>query len=61
MQEKIDTMLKLKEVISLVSLSRSTIYVYIKKNEFPKPVKLTDRRIAWRSSDIQSYLSKKQC
>ena len=57
--EKIDRILKLKEVIEITGLSRSTIYNYMSDNLFPKSIKLTIRRIGWRESDIQNYLSSK--
>lgn len=35
--------IRLKEVIKMTSLGRSTVYKYIAEGTFPKPVSLGDR------------------
>ncbi|MBU2982269.1 AlpA family transcriptional regulator [Lentibacter algarum] len=49
--------LRLPSVIASVGLSRSTIYAMMKDGEFPKPIKLSKRAVAWRENDIQNWLS----
>ena len=46
-----------KEVESLTGLSRSTIYAMMSAGEFPKPIRLGRRAVAWRASDIANWLS----
>jgi prophage regulatory protein len=41
-------------------LSRSTIYDWMKRAEFPQPVKLGARRVAWRESDITQWLESRE-
>ncbi len=48
--------LRLPEVMKLVALSRSTVYLLIKKNAFPKQVKLSTRAVAWRQYDIETWI-----
>jgi prophage regulatory protein len=48
--------IRLPAVLSLVGLSRSTVYSLIKNNAFPKPVKLSARSVGWKLSDIESWL-----
>ncbi len=55
-----DRYLKIDEVIQLTSLSRSTIYNYIKQGLFPKPVKLGARRVGWLYSLLFDWIVKKQ-
>ncbi len=38
-------------------LSRSTIYLKIKKGEFPKPIPLGPRSVGWLSSEIDEWIS----
>ena len=52
-------MLRLPEVMKITSMKRSTIYLYMKKNQFPRQVKLTERSVAWREEDIQKYLDER--
>ena len=48
---------KLEEVKNVTALSRSSIYLKITEGTFPRPVKLGARAIAWRTSDIQRWIS----
>jgi len=48
--------ISMREVIRMTSLSRSTIYRLIKKNEFPKPVRLSSGRIGFNKQDVLKWL-----
>ena len=45
-----DNWLRLRDVIGKTSLSKTTIYRKIGKNEFPKPVVITEACVRWRES-----------
>jgi len=49
-------LLRRPEVQARTGLSRSTIYDWMKRGEFPQPVKLGTRLVAWRESDITGWL-----
>jgi len=49
-------MLRLPQVLDRTGLSRATVYKWIDRDEFPRPVKLGVRLIAWRESDIEEWL-----
>lgn len=49
--------LRLPSVVAFVGLSRSSIYVMMKENEFPRPIQLGKRAVAWRETDIQNWLA----
>jgi prophage regulatory protein len=49
--------LSLAEVARQTSLSPTTIYRYMDKDEFPKSVKLPGGyRVAWRSDDVEAWV-----
>jgi prophage regulatory protein len=48
--------LRLKEVRARVPFSRSTIYAKIRLGEFPRPVNLGARAVAWVESDIDDWM-----
>ena len=52
----IDRMIKLPEVIRMTGLSRSSIYLLIKKGNFPSQVKLSTRSSGWHWREINSWL-----
>jgi prophage regulatory protein len=47
--------LRLRAVSRMTGLARSTILRMIAKNDFPPPVRLTTRVIAWRRSDLERW------
>lgn len=48
--------LRCRMVQEVTGLSRSTIYALISKDEFPRPVKLTSKTVAWPESSIAEWL-----
>lgn len=50
-------LLKIDEVLELTTRKRSTLYVDIKKGDFPPPLKLSGERAArWRKSDVIKWI-----
>ena len=38
-------------------LSRSTIYLLMQNGQFPKPVRIGGRAVAWPEADIEAWLN----
>lgn len=51
--------LRLRDVIKMTGLSRSTLYKLIIKGQFPKQIHLTPRTSGWLSSEIEEWISEK--
>jgi prophage regulatory protein len=49
---------RLPEVMTMTGLSRSSIYLRISTNEFPKPVKLGRRAVGWPEDTIIAWQAK---
>ena len=49
------TLLRLREVCRLLAVSRSTIYQWVADGRFPRPLRLSERSVRWRFSDIESW------
>jgi prophage regulatory protein len=47
---------RLAQVCKYVGLSKSTIYLMIKKDKFPAPVKIGARAVAWHSDQIAGWI-----
>lgn len=47
--------LRLKEVLAICGKSRSSVYDAIRKEDFPKPVKLSGRSSAWIKSEVEQW------
>lgn len=52
-------LLRLPSVIHLTGLGRSTIYRMITRKEFPRPVRLGLRSVAWRQSDLSDWIEER--
>ena len=50
---------RLKDVIRVTSLSRSTIYRYMDDGLFPKQIEIAPRIVVWLESDVQKWMSEK--
>lgn len=44
-------------VEKITGLSRSLIYEMINRGEFPRPIRIGKRAVAWRESDIAEWQS----
>ena len=51
--------LKLKEVMELTALGRSSIYNFMNEGKFPKSIPLTARAVAWLESEIQGWMNER--
>lgn len=49
-------LLKLPEVLSRTKKSRTSVLVGVRKGEFPKPVKLGSRSVAWIASEVDAWI-----
>jgi prophage regulatory protein len=47
--------LRLRQVLHITGLSRSTLYRLIAVGSFPRPVRIAPRAVAWRRSDIDVW------
>lgn len=43
----------------IIPVSAKTIWEWVRKGQFPKPVKLSDNVTVWRKSDIDAWLEDK--
>ncbi len=52
-----DRLLRLAEVRTRTALGRSTIYRKMRDGSFPEPLKIGDRAVRWRESEIEAWLA----
>ena len=55
-----DPLIRLPEVIAETGRSRSSIYEDSAAGEFPRPLKIGKRAVAWRTSDIEKWKATRQ-
>jgi prophage regulatory protein len=52
---QVDKLIRLAELCKLLDMERSTIYKLKSEGHFPEPIKIGDRAVRWRLSDIQTW------
>ena len=51
-----EKILKLKQVIEIVGISRSTLYGMVQSGDFPKQLKLSTRSSGWLQSEVKNWI-----
>jgi prophage regulatory protein len=52
-----DRFIRLPELLTIVGVSRASIWNYVKAQTFPQPVKLSPRLVGWRESEVQNWIA----
>lgn len=55
MAEQLRSFLRLKQVKAVTGMSRSWIYEAIRRGEFPSPISLGARAVAWDSAAVADW------
>jgi predicted DNA-binding transcriptional regulator AlpA len=53
-------MLKMKDLADRFKVNRTTIYRWMDKEGFPRPVKLANNTIRWKHEDVEAWEQSKQ-
>jgi prophage regulatory protein len=49
--------IRLRDVIKITGLSRSTIYLLLQRGGFPQQIKLSVRAVGWKEDDIYQWIN----
>lgn len=60
MTQQPERLLRRGDVENLIGLRRSKLYEMVRAGEFPAPVKLSSRAVAWRASEVQSWIKARE-
>ena len=59
-REAVEMLLRKPIVLERTGLANSTLYYLIAKGDFPSPVKLGARSVAWRSSELEAWINSRE-
>ncbi|MFT0172092.1 helix-turn-helix transcriptional regulator [Paraburkholderia mimosarum] len=54
-----ERILRLPDVMATVGVKKTTIYGWVKRGDFPLPVRLGARAVGWRERDLDDWLAKR--
>lgn len=52
-------LIPIADVLALIPVSRSTLYLWMEKEDFPRAVRIGGR-VFWKAEEIQAYVDSKQ-
>jgi prophage regulatory protein len=47
---------RIKQVVTITNLPRSSIYNLVANDDFPKPVRISEYRSAWVKSEVEDWM-----
>ncbi len=53
-------LIKIGQVARLTSMHRATIYRAIKRDEFPRQIRLSRRRVGWDLAEIREWIDRQR-
>ena len=54
-----DTFLRAEEVTRVTGVPRATRYELIARGKFPRPIKLSERMVAWSAAEIADWMAQR--
>lgn len=54
-----ERLIRLPEVMAKTGIKKSTVWDFVKKEKFPKPIKISARITVWREIEIDQYIASK--
>jgi len=55
-----DRYIRIKELVEILGICRSTIYRLVNLNMFPKQIKLSERTAVWRLSEVNEWINERE-
>ncbi|EHK7541748.1 AlpA family transcriptional regulator [Vibrio cholerae] len=55
-----DRIIRMPELSKKIGCARSTIYAFISRGEFPKPIPLGMRTVGWKESEVDEWIEQRQ-
>lgn len=49
-------LIRSRDITKVVGLARSTIYAHMAEGDFPTPVKIGKRLVAWRADEVAAWV-----
>jgi len=57
-QEDKPRLLRIRQVLEVVPVSRSTIWEWVKKGHFPKPMRIGARTTVWDEEEVNDFIKR---
>lgn len=51
-----EKLIRIPRVMELIGIKKSTVWLWVKQEKLPKPIKLSSRVTVWRESEILQFI-----
>ena len=51
--------IRIKDVMKKTGIARSTLWLWVSENKFPKPIKLSPRITVWEEEKVDNWMKEK--
>ena len=51
--------LRVNQVVEKTGISRSTVYLYLNRGRFPRPVHISERLVVWVEDEIENWMKER--
>lgn len=51
--------LRINDVMKMTGIAKSTIWLWVRENRFPQPIKLSPRITVWEEEKVSSWMKNK--
>ena len=55
-----DKIIRKAQVLEIVGMKSTWLHERVKAGEFPRPIKLGERAVGWRHSDVEAWLESRE-
>lgn len=52
-----DTFIRVQQVANMLSIGKSTVWLWVKQNKLPQPIHLSARISVWKASEINNFIA----
>jgi len=52
-----DTFIRVQQVANILGIGKSTVWLWVKQQRLPQPVRLSTRVSVWKSSEINHFIN----
>jgi prophage regulatory protein len=54
-----EVLLRQPAVLARIGFSKSTLWELVRRGQFPRPVRISSRAVAWKSSEVERWIEER--
>ncbi len=50
-------LLRIKQILEMIPISKSTLWLWVSLGKFPQPIRIGSRCTVWKAEDVQDFIN----